>query len=106
MIMRRAPLAIALWIACAFVVWNVVFDRVVVLAGRQYVYRAVAAAGGSKGFERIDAWMPAAVARGAWLASSAAGAILAAGFLALTIAVRRESRAGRRATVRPAKPRP
>jgi hypothetical protein len=38
---RRAGLiALVLWAVLAAVVWNVVFDRVVVLAGREYVYAA------------------------------------------------------------------
>ena len=36
-----ARLARALWIAWAIVVWNVVFDRVIVVAGRSYVAAAV-----------------------------------------------------------------
>src|SRR5258707_1364632 len=42
--MRSAKVATALWIAWAVVVWNVVFDRVLVLAGRRYVYDAAMAA--------------------------------------------------------------
>ena len=38
--MRR--LALALWIAWAVVVWNVVFDQSVVLAGRDYIQAALA----------------------------------------------------------------
>jgi len=41
---RTARVAVALWIALAVVVWNVVFDRVLVVAGRQYVYAATIAA--------------------------------------------------------------
>jgi hypothetical protein len=41
---RAARMARWLWIAFAIVVWNVVFDRVLVLAGRQYVHAATVAA--------------------------------------------------------------
>lgn len=36
---RRAPLLVALWLGAGFVVWNVVFDRLVVQASRDYVAR-------------------------------------------------------------------
>jgi hypothetical protein len=36
----RLGVALALWIVLALVVWNVVFDRVLVVAGRQYVHAA------------------------------------------------------------------
>ena len=38
--MSRPRLAVALWIVWAVVVWNVVFDRVLVNAGREYVRSA------------------------------------------------------------------
>ena len=40
----RVRLASALWLVLAMIVWNVIFDRVIVLAGRRYVYEASAAA--------------------------------------------------------------
>ena len=39
---RRAVVAaVVLWLVFAGVVWNVVFDRMVVLAGRRYVHDAL-----------------------------------------------------------------
>ena len=70
-------LALVLWIAWAVVVWNVVFDQVIVLAGRDYIQAALAASVGP--FANMDEWMRPAVARGAWLATGAAGAILLTG---------------------------
>ena len=43
MAMNRTRLAVALWIVWAIVVWNVVFDQVLVNAGRDYVRAAMAA---------------------------------------------------------------
>jgi hypothetical protein len=70
-------LALVLWIAWAVIVWNVVFDQVIVLAGREYIQAALAASAGP--FANMDDWMRPAVVRGAWLASAAAGAILLTG---------------------------
>jgi ABC-type dipeptide/oligopeptide/nickel transport system permease subunit len=72
-----ARLALALWIAWAVIVWNVVFDQVIVLAGREYIQAALAAGAGP--FANMDDWLRPAVARGLWLASGAAGAILLTG---------------------------
>jgi hypothetical protein len=75
---RRA--AVWLWILFAFVVWNVVFDRVIVDAGRAYVRVADAAAKGSGGYAKIDDTMRPARARALWLATASAGVILVIGF--------------------------
>jgi hypothetical protein len=72
----RKQWAIVLWVAFAFAVWNVVFDRVLVLAGRRYVYAAAVSANQSHTYLRIDDWMRPAVTRGVWLASGAAALIL------------------------------
>jgi ABC-type dipeptide/oligopeptide/nickel transport system permease subunit len=72
-----ARLALALWIAWAVLVWNVVFDQVIVLAGREYIQAALAAGAGP--FANMDDWLRPAVARGLWLASGAAGAIVFTG---------------------------
>ena len=74
--MTKKRWAIVLWAAFAFAVWNVVFDRVLVLAGRRYVYAAAVSANQSHTYLRIDDWMRPAIARGVWLASGAAALIL------------------------------
>jgi hypothetical protein len=83
-------LARALWIAWAVIVWNVVFDHVIVVAGREYIYAAGRAAGrrGADGraLVRMDDFMRPAAARGAWLASAAAALILLTGFAAIRYA--------------------
>src|SRR5687767_13591835 len=80
---RAVRLARALWIAWAVIVWNVVFDHVIVVAGRHYVYAAAQAPG-----QRMDDWMRPAVSRGLWTATVIAGAMLAAGLFAVSRAAR------------------
>ena len=83
-------LARALWIAWAVIVWNVVFDRVIVVAGRNYIHAAGLAAGRSSPDGRslvlMDDWMRPAATRGVWIASAAAGAILLTGLFAIHFA--------------------
>jgi len=84
-------LARALWIAWAIIVWNVVFDRMIVVAGRDYINaadRAVAesARTGHPAFAKMDDWMRPAVTRGLWIASAAGGAILLTGLISIHLA--------------------
>ena len=85
----RLGVAIALWIALALVVWNVVFDRVLVVAGRQYVYAATRAARGSGPYVRVDDWMRPAVSRATRTASGSAAIILTIGAVTCAVAARR-----------------
>jgi hypothetical protein len=81
---RKKRLAQALWILWAVVVWNVVFDRVIVVAGREYLAAAYAASAAGTGvYPRMDDWMRPAVELGLWTASAASGVILLVGFLAI-----------------------
>jgi hypothetical protein len=81
--------AIGLWIALAIVVWNVIFDRVLVLAGRRYVYAAWVSSSESRGYLTADDWMRSATADGAQLATMVAGGVLLLGFVLIGIAWRR-----------------
>jgi hypothetical protein len=85
---RASRVAAALWIAWAVIVWNVVFDHVIVTAGRYYVSAAAAAAAHNH-YISMDDWMRPAVGRGLWIATSAAVAILVVGALGLWRATRR-----------------
>ena len=85
---RAARLATALWVAWAVVVWNVVFDRVIVVAGRRYLNAAGIAAGGSGAYARIDDWMRPAVTRALWTATAAGAAILVIGLVSVRLAAR------------------
>jgi hypothetical protein len=85
---RAARIALGLWIAWAAIVWNLVFDRVIVLAGRAYVAAAIRAAAGPGPFLRMDAFMRPAVTRGLWFASTAAAAIIVPGVMLIRAAAR------------------
>jgi hypothetical protein len=83
-----ARLALGLWIALAIIVWNVVFDHVIVVAGRSYITAAALAARGSGAYARMDDWMRPAVTRGLWTASLSALALLAIGLTGVRAATR------------------
>ncbi len=85
----KVRLALLLWIVLAFSVWNVVFDRVLVLAGRRYSHDAVLAARAGQ-YLRIDDVMRPAVADGVRVASTAGGAIAVFGVSAVWLASRRQ----------------
>ena len=90
-----ARLARALWALWAIVAWNVVFDRVMVVAGRSYVAAAYRAAADPAARPlNMDDWMQPAVTRGLWLATSAAAAILVVGFASVSLAARRGQHGG------------
>jgi hypothetical protein len=72
-------LARLLWIVWAIVVWNVVFDHVIVVAGRKYLAAAAIAARGTGPYAHMDDWMRPAITRGLWIASAASGLILIVG---------------------------
>src|SRR5688500_12675044 len=99
---RRATVgvALALWFVLALVVWNVVFDRVLVVAGRQYVYAAARAARGSGPYQRVDDWVRPAVSRATRTASGAAVLILTIGVVMCAVAARR-SRGTLKSQVKP-----
>ena len=80
---RARRIAQALWIVWAVVVWNVVFDHVIVVAGREYLTAAATAAHGAGPYARMDDWMRPAIARGLWIATSASTLILLLGFAAI-----------------------
>jgi len=82
--------AFALWIAWAIVVWNVIFDQTIVLAGRDFVQTAIAANNGP--FPNMDAWMRPAVVRGFWLANAGAAAILLTYLTVVTLCASRRTR--------------
>src|SRR3954469_16080668 len=78
-----ARIARALWITWSVLVWNVVFDHVIVVAGRSYIAAAARAAAAPAGpFANMDDWMRPAVTRGFWIASAAGGAIVLVGLAA------------------------
>jgi len=79
----RRRLAVWLWMALAFVVWNVVFDQVIIDAGRHYIDIANASAQSNGPYLKVEDTMRPARSRALWLATGSAGAILVVGFVAL-----------------------
>jgi hypothetical protein len=77
---RIARVLVAAW---AVIVWNVVFDHVVVVAGRSYIAAARTAAASAGPFANMDDWMKPAVTRGLWIATTAGGVILVVGLAAV-----------------------
>ena len=84
----RRRVVVWLWIALAFVVWSVVFDQVIIDAGRHYIDIATASAGSNGPYLNIEDTMRPARSRALWLATGSAGAILVVAFLALRAAGR------------------
>ena len=70
----RIRLAVFLWLLFAFVVWNVVFDRILVVEGREYVYAAAVAASKSAPYMLASPWMRAAQSHALWTATAAPAA--------------------------------
>ena len=86
---RAARIATTLWLLWSVIVWNVVFDQIIVMAGRRYL-RAAALADRTGGpYARIDDWMRPAVTNGLWTASAAAAAILVLGMFGVRFAAAR-----------------
>jgi hypothetical protein len=93
--MRAARIARALWLVWAVLLWNVVFDHVIVVAGREYIVAAKRAATSQtlpRHYVNMDDWMRPAVARGLWVATAAAGGVLVAGLVLLRAANARAPR--------------
>lgn len=72
-------LAFALGAVWAVVVWNVIVDRIIVIAGRGYVHAAAVAAATSDRYVAADDWMRPAIRCGATVATTAAEGLFAAG---------------------------
>ncbi len=88
---RRLVTAVLLWVVLAFLVWNVIFDRIIVLAGRRYSYDATLAFRAGH-YLRIDDVMRPAIAHGVRTASLWAGALLVAGLVLIRLAATRDAR--------------
>jgi hypothetical protein len=89
--------AVVAWAACAVVVWNVVFDAIVIEAGRDYLTRQALHQQGQGGAVTIRGVMDPGVARAARTATVSAGAVAAAGLAATWLASRgRQGRSARR----------
>ena len=89
---RRTRIAKALWIVWAVVVWFVVFDHTVEIAGRAYLHAAALADQSGEPYARIDDWMRPAATRGLWVATMAAAGILVVGLGGVRMASARSHR--------------
>ena len=92
-----ARLARGLWIIWAIIVWNVVFDQVIVRAGRDYLHAAGRATATRALRPNMDAYMRPAAQRGVWIATAAGALILCTGLASLR-AARRRTHDGRQVT--------
>jgi hypothetical protein len=78
-----------LWIVWAVLLWNVVFDHVIIMAGREYLHAAGTAVARGLPYVRMDDFMRPAVTHGIWIASGSAALVLAVGFTSLAFAADR-----------------
>ena len=83
---RSVRVAVVLWLVFAALVWNVIFDRIIVLVGRRYSYDAAVLYRGSGQYLHIDDVMRPAIAHGVRLASVVAGAIAVVSLLLIRFA--------------------
>ncbi len=84
-------LAVVLWLVLAFVVWNVVFDRMIVLAGRRYSHDAAVFYRTTGRYLLINDVMRPAVAHATRVASAVAAVIVAVSMALIRLAVTRSS---------------
>ena len=89
---RSVVIAVLLWLVLAFVVWNVIFDRIIVLAGRRYSHDAMVLYRTSDQYLRIDDVMRPAIAHGVRVASAVAGTIAVVAMLLISLASARDRR--------------
>jgi ABC-type Fe3+ transport system permease subunit len=78
--------ATVLWLVFAVLVWNVIFDRVIVLAGRRYSHDAAVLYRTSGQYLHIDDVMQPAIAHGVRVASAAAVAVAVVALLLIRLA--------------------
>ena len=87
--MRRA--ALLAWAACAVVVWNVVFDAIVIQAGREYLTLQALHQQGKGPAVTIRGVMDRGVSRAVRTATASGGAVGVAGILAAWLAARQQA---------------
>jgi hypothetical protein len=93
-VMPAARIARVLWLVWAVLLWNVVFDHVIVVAGRDYIVAAksvINSTGAARHHPNMDDWMRPAVTRGLWIATASAGTVVVAGVVLLRIATARSA---------------
>ena len=91
---RKVVVAVALWLLFTAVVWNVIFDRLIVLAGRRYSHDAYVLYRSTGRYLLISDVMPPAIAHAVRVASAVAGAIAVVALIAIRFAARARRSAG------------
>ena len=91
---RKVVVAVALWLLVAAVVWNVIFDRLIVLAGRQYSHDAYVLYRSTGRYLLINDVMRPATAHAVRVASAVAGTIAVVAMIAICFAARARRSAG------------
>ena len=89
---RSVIVAIVLWLMFAFVVWNVIFDRIIVLAGRRYSHDAVVLYRTTGRYLHIDDVMRPSIAHGVRVASAVAAGIVVTAMILIRLAAVRDVR--------------
>ena len=89
---RGVRIAMCLWVVLAVVVWNAIFDRILIVSGRAYVYAAANAAAASRPYLLINDSMRPALKHALWTASAAGGVFLIVGCALIAIVGRRRGR--------------
>ena len=87
--MSRIGVVIALWIALAFVAWNVIFDRYVAVAGVEFTREQIVRYHRGEALTSIHAGFTPRVRQAAWHASLWVSPIVGGGALALYFTFRR-----------------
>ena len=85
---RKVVVAVALWLLFAAVVWNVIFDRLIVLAGRRYSHDAYVLYRTTGRYLLINEVMRPAIAHAVRVASGVAGTIAVIALIAIRFAAR------------------
>jgi hypothetical protein len=93
---RPVLVAVVLWLVFAVVVWNVIFDRMLVLAGRRYSHDAVVMFRATGHYLLIDDVMRPATVQAARTASVAAIAIVIVSLAVIRLAASRDKSRGSR----------
>jgi len=93
---RLTMLAMVLWLVLAFLVWNVVFDRMIVLAGRRYSHDAAVLYRTTGHYLLINDVMRPAAAHAGRVATAVAAAIGAVAMILIRVASTRSSQRARR----------
>ena len=78
----------ALWIGLAAIVWNDVFDQIIINAGRHYLFGAFASAATGGPYLLMADAMRLAISRAFWMASAVALPVLVVGLAAVRFALR------------------